>query len=78
MIGANVSFGVKCKRCGKSVGMLAIAGVAERMCSCGSTEFVGDNQWSNVSNFTCPKCGSRVGHMTSNGPLFCPGCKQPI
>jgi hypothetical protein len=77
MSGAHVSFGVRCKRCGRSFGAMVSLGSAP-VCACGSTEFVADNQWSNISNFICPHCGCAVGHMIASGPATCPGCKSQI
>jgi hypothetical protein len=77
MAGVHVSFGVRCARCGASTGVFGTLG-SPPVCKCGSTEFIADHQWTNISNFECPHCGCRVGYMVSMGPATCPGCKAPI
>jgi DNA-directed RNA polymerase subunit RPC12/RpoP len=77
--GANVSFGVRCSRCGSSFGVAASVSTGARgnCLRCGGV-LIADEQWSNISNFTCAKCGTTVGHMTTNGDAKCPGCGAKI
>ena len=75
--GAHVSFGVRCTRCGSSFGTIAsvaAGGVPSTGCpKCGGN-LIAAHEWSNLSNFTCSVCGTRVSLMVSNGPTRCPGC----
>jgi DNA-directed RNA polymerase subunit RPC12/RpoP len=77
--GANVSFGVRCTNCKASFGVAASVGLrAGSGCPrCGGV-LAADQQWNNISNFTCEQCGTTVGHMTTNGDAACPGCGEKI
>jgi hypothetical protein len=75
----DVSFGIKCPRCGSADGLaLNVGGSNEHCGNCG-TRMVPDEGTSVVANGKCRHCGTENGLVIAmGGPATCDGCGKPL